>query len=256
MHVAEIDIPMDELDEPAMPLLARDSTAFRNGDFQERWLSGAVAQSARNSFADVGRQLHINRGLDMAKEQRAHKLSQEQKVFVVELLASYRMPSEVVREVKERFGIDISPQAVEAYDPTKRAGKRLSKELRALFESARAEYVARVSNVAVTQLVVRMEILQKGVLEFVRKGNYLGAAQLLEQVARDVGGMYTNRRELSGCGGAIVAEQRHSFSIEDTQGMTPQELDIAERLMLNMLARVDVDIDGSQSVSRTRYGAQ
>lgn len=56
----------------------------------------------------------------------ATQLTIEQKTFLVQALTRFETPMEVARALKEEFGIEITPQRAENYDPTKRAGQRLS----------------------------------------------------------------------------------------------------------------------------------
>ena len=64
-------------------------------------------------------------------------LSDEVKYFIVQKLACFGTPSEVAKDVKDEFGIVISRQRVQLYDPTKKAGADLGAELRAIFEATR-----------------------------------------------------------------------------------------------------------------------
>ncbi len=126
------------------------------------------------------------------------RLTMGQKHFVVESLACGRYPHEVVEAVKERFGIDVSIQRIECYDPTKVAGRSLSMELQLLFVSARDKYVAEMKHIAVSHQVWRVDLLDRLVARTYKKGNVPLTAELLEQAAREVGGMYTNARVFSG----------------------------------------------------------
>lgn len=54
-------------------------------------------------------------------------LNKKQKLFIVRSLAQFNTPQETVLLVKEEFTIDVSRQQCEAYDPTKRVGKDLTK---------------------------------------------------------------------------------------------------------------------------------
>lgn len=57
-------------------------------------------------------------------------LNKKQKLFIVQALVVFNTPQETVSLVKEEFDIDVSRQQVESYDPTKFAGRDLSKELK------------------------------------------------------------------------------------------------------------------------------
>ena len=71
----------------------------------------------------------------------AKRLSSEQKAFIVQALACFDTPSTVARAFKAAFGAAVSPQAVEAYDPTKRAGERLGEHWRELFDATREGFL-------------------------------------------------------------------------------------------------------------------
>ncbi len=121
---------------------------------------------------------------------RGQKLTNEQKFFIAELLGCYRTPSQVARDFEEHFGMAISAQAVQCYDPTKRAGAHLSRKLREVFVLARGEYRAHVENIGVAHAVCRLRALQDGVEVYHERQNYLAMALLLEQAAKEVGGWY------------------------------------------------------------------
>lgn len=133
-----------------------------------------------------------------ANPKSATRRTDEQKRLIVELLACFRTPSEVVHVVRAQFRIDISPQSVEAYNPTTRAGEKLSAELRELFASARAEYLQRVENIGVANMAFRLRGMDEAARAYFEKGAYTLAMAIYEQAAREVGGMFTNKREVAG----------------------------------------------------------
>ena len=126
----------------------------------------------------------------------ANALPDEAKRFVVQQLAMFETPSDVVRSVKEEFGIEVSRQAVEAYDPGKRAGAALSQEFRELFAATRETFIADTASIAVTHKAVRLRTLGKLIDTAVSRGNAVLAANLLEQVAKECGDAFSNRRIL------------------------------------------------------------
>lgn len=132
------------------------------------------------------------------------RLSDEVKAFVVQALACFDTPSAVAEAVKREFGVDVSKQAVEAYDPTKRAGAKLAEKWRSLFEMARAEFLADTDRIAISHRVVRLRTLQRMAEKAESMRNIALAAQLLKQAAEEMGGAYTNSRkhELTGKDGA------------------------------------------------------
>ena len=86
--------------------------------------------------------------------------------------------------------MEITAQAVEAYDPTKRAGRHLGARWRTVFDARRAAFLAHKS--------VRLRELDRLFHRASRISNLALAAALLEQTAREMGGAYTNRREITG----------------------------------------------------------
>jgi hypothetical protein len=96
------------------------------------------------------------------------KLTDEQREYIVRRLAAYERPSRIRREVRERFGIEISPTAIDHYDPTRRA--KCGKQWADLFYAARRAHGGSRSDEAtrsrkVERLVLRtVEILAERIL--------------------------------------------------------------------------------------------
>lgn len=134
------------------------------------------------------------------------KLTEPQKLAIVQALACFDTPSEVAAAVKEEFGITISRQQVAAYDPTKATGKDLAKKLRAVFEETRKAFLEDVSTIPIAQQAFRLRALQREFERAKSRGNTTMVAQLLEQAAKELGGALTNRRELTGKGGGPIQQ--------------------------------------------------
>ena len=138
-------------------------------------------------------------------------LNKREKIFIVRLLAEFNTPTETVALVKEEFKKEVTRQQVEGYDPTKRAGRNLSAELKAEFEATRKSFVDQPLNIPVANQVVRLQHLQR-IID--RAGKNTGLImEALEQVAKEMGGLYTNRKELTGAGGQPLQVQAPVFNI-------------------------------------------
>ena len=131
-------------------------------------------------------------------------LSDEVKTFIVQALACFDTPSEAAKAVKAEFGIEISRQATESYDPEKRAGQGLSLGYREIFWATRKVYLEDTASIAIAHKPFRLRMLRRMAAEAERMRNYALAAQLLEQAAKECGNAYTNRRELSGPDGRPI----------------------------------------------------
>ena len=129
-------------------------------------------------------------------------LNKKQKYFIVRSLAVFNTPQETVLLVKEEFDLEVSRQQVETYDPTKRAGKDLSTELKSEFELARKEFLDTPQNIPIANLSVRLQRLEN---QYQKHGkNRVAALNILKQAAEDMGGKYTNRQEITGKDGKPI----------------------------------------------------
>jgi hypothetical protein len=89
----------------------------------------------------------------------AHKLNDEARTFIVQQLAMYDTPSEVAAAVKERFGIEITRQSVQEYDPT--IGKRPAKKWEALFSATRKRFLEATADLGTANKAVRLRRLER-----------------------------------------------------------------------------------------------
>ena len=131
----------------------------------------------------------------------AGKLNPEQQTYVVQALACFDPPGVIVAALKKDFGVSITIQAVEVYDPNKRAGRNLSKRWRAIFEETRKTFLEDTAAIGISHRAVRLRALQRMADKAEGQGNMVLASSLLEQAAKEVGGSYTNRREVTGANG-------------------------------------------------------
>lgn len=88
------------------------------------------------------------------------RLKKAEKIFIVRSLAQFMPISDVVRDIKEKFNVDVSPQQVEYYDPTKAASADLAQEFIDLFNEARKEYIDQpIHNIEGANDIVQLKIL-------------------------------------------------------------------------------------------------
>ena len=125
-------------------------------------------------------------------------LSDDTKAFIVQALACFDTPSQVVEAVNQEFGIVIPRQQVEKYDPTKQAGKGLSKKWRTLFDTAREEWRKGMTEVPIANRVFRLRVLDRLAAKAERMKNMGLTAALLEQAAKEVGDVYMNKGRAGG----------------------------------------------------------
>ncbi len=125
------------------------------------------------------------------------RLKKHEKVFIVRALAQFMTPTQVVEDIKVKLGVDVSPQQVETYDPTKVAGADLSQEFVDLFHEARKQYIAQpIYNIEAANDIVQLRVLSA--LFIKKQGNTRDAIKLSDQIQKIVKGYYEKKIEITG----------------------------------------------------------
>lgn len=152
-------------------------------------------------------------------------LKKEVKTFIVRSLAMFNTPAETVEAVKQEFGIQVTRQKCEAYDPTKRAGQNLSRDLRDEFWATRNEFVENPKNyVPIANLTVRLQHLQRLIDRHSK--NPMLLLDALEQAAKEIGGLYTNQRNIdSTSSDGSLAQRPTVIELVAPQGGTDESTD-------------------------------
>lgn len=143
---------------------------------------------------------------------KGDKLSDEARTFVVQQQAMFDPPDVVAKAVKQEFGVTITRQAIEAYNPTKRAGAKLSEKWRTLFIETRAAFLEDTAEIGISHRTVRLRTLQRMAASAESMGNMTLCSQLLEQAAKEMGNAYTNTRLLGGAGGGGLVVEVVNFA--------------------------------------------
>ncbi|MBL4060773.1 DUF2280 domain-containing protein [Acinetobacter baumannii] len=128
-------------------------------------------------------------------------LKEPVKIFIVQALACRDTPQEVVEQVKQEFDVEISRSQCQAYDPTKYSGRNLSQKYVELFEKTREEFDKGLIDIPIASKYYRLKQYQK---QLERTRNVKTALKILEQAAKDIGGQFTNRQEITGKDGGPV----------------------------------------------------
>jgi hypothetical protein len=123
-------------------------------------------------------------------------LRSEVKAFIVQALACFDTPSQVVESVKKEFGIEISRQQCESHDPTKFAGRGLGAKWAELFHAARKQFREKTTDIPIANRAYRLRTLGRMAEKAENMKNMALTAQLLEQAAKEIGGAYTNKQQV------------------------------------------------------------
>lgn len=147
------------------------------------------------------------------------KLKEHHRAFLVQQFACYASPKEAADALREEYGIEIAPQSAQHYDATSGAGSVAAKKWRDLFYVSRQAFLDDVTNrVPLAHKSVRIKKLARAADAFENSKNYLAMARMLEQIAKELGNVHTNRRELTGKNGGAIAYS----AVEE---MTDEELE-------------------------------
>lgn len=125
------------------------------------------------------------------------QLTDEVKMYIVQLLACYDTPSMVAESVAGEFNITIDRSHVQKFDPTKVAGRAVARKYKDVFETTRKAFLEESIQVPIASKIFRLRSLQRIHDNYITKKNYVQAAAVIEQAAKEVGGYYTNRIKLS-----------------------------------------------------------
>ena len=139
-------------------------------------------------------------------------LKEPVKIFIVQALACRDTPQEVAEAVKQEFKIELDRRQCASYDPTKPAGQNLSKKFVQLFNETREKFDAGLIDIPIANKHFRLKQYQKQ-LERNAK-NTVMSLKILEQAAKDIGGQFTNRQEITGKDGKPIETVNSSVPTE------------------------------------------
>lgn len=121
-------------------------------------------------------------------------LKNEVKSFIVQALACFDTPSQVVEAVKNEFGVVVTRQQVETHNPTKAAGKGLAIKWQTLFHDTRKRFREDTAEIPIANRAYRLRGLGRMAEKAENMRNLALTAQLYEQAAKEVGDVYVSRR--------------------------------------------------------------
>jgi hypothetical protein len=124
-------------------------------------------------------------------------LNNKVKAFIVQGLATYMTPSEVVEAVNQEFdGLKVTRQQVSNYDPGKAAAVNLSQKWKDLFKQFRDDFNNDIQAIPIANKAYRLNMLDRMARDAEKSKNRPLAASLLEQAAKDVGEVFTNKQKV------------------------------------------------------------
>jgi hypothetical protein len=127
-------------------------------------------------------------------------LSDDVKRFAVQALACFDSPAQVIKDVQQEFGLTVTKQQLQAYNPSTVAGVRMSKNLKKIFDTTREAFLKDVSAIPIANQSYRLRVLNRMLSKVETQGNIVVAAALMEQAAKETGGAFTNKQKLEHTG--------------------------------------------------------
>ncbi len=113
-------------------------------------------------------------------------LKEPVKIFIVQSLACYETPQQVVEAVREEFGIEIERQQVASYDPTKATCRNMSKKLKDLFTRTRNDFKTNIYDIPLANKAVRLKELQRMYGDW--KNNKVKKQNIIKQIKDEMHG--------------------------------------------------------------------
>lgn len=123
-------------------------------------------------------------------------LNNKVKAFIVQGLATYMTPSEVVEAVKVEFDIAVTRQQVSNYNPELAAGLELSDKYKQLFFKFREDFNTNIQAIPIANKAYRLNMLDRMARDAEQSKNRPLAAALAEQAAKEMGEVFTNKQKV------------------------------------------------------------
>lgn len=142
-------------------------------------------------------------------------LKPEVRAFIVQELACFDTPSQIVESVQKEFKVQVTRQQVASHDPTKAAGKGLAQKWVDLFNRTRDRFLNEISDIPIANKAYRLRVLQRMSTTAEGMKNLGMTAQLLEQAAKEMGDAYTNKHKFEHSGPNGGAIQTITMSKEE-----------------------------------------
>lgn len=173
-------------------------------------------------------------------------LTHDQKLFIVQRLAIGAGPAQVIRDVREEFGIDIPRATVNYYNPAH--SKDLAQYWRDIFADSQKAFREKVMNIPLAHQAFRLQLLQDSLNRVLSapKINEAMIHEIVERAAKEVGGIHTNRRELTGAEGKPLVDttefarsllkelvEKDGLTIEQAVAFVSKDLKVSEDVLIS-----------------------
>lgn len=125
------------------------------------------------------------------------RLSEEVKIYLVTQYALFEKTAAIVKAVKEQFGLTIDNRHARRYDGDSGTCV-MGKKYRTIFDITRKDFLDEVKQHPVAHRAFRIQRLGQMADKAYEAKNYVLAAKLMEQAAKETGGAFTNEVNVKG----------------------------------------------------------
>lgn len=148
-------------------------------------------------------------------------LNDEQKTWIVTQWAMMVPIAQILKGFEEQFGAKISANQARDYNPvTARTRGKTVVKWKMLHDHIRHKFLTKIAEIPIANAAVRLHRLEQLCVGAMSKGNAPLAAEIIEQAAKEVGGLFTNKRELEGhIENKHNHNHSHDFGAEEARGM-------------------------------------
>jgi hypothetical protein len=123
------------------------------------------------------------------------KLNLEQKAFIVTAYARFEGTAEIIRSFRERYDLELTHAQANHYN-VPGASCNCAPKWKELFQSVRKSFLDNVDAIGIANKTVRIQRLEYLCSLALTRKNVKLAAELMEQAAKEMGEVFTNRREV------------------------------------------------------------
>jgi hypothetical protein len=116
---------------------------------------------------------------------------------IVQRLAAFEGLSEVAKAIKTDYDIDLKPQRIQYYDPTKKAGAALAEDLKALFFETRKATLEDLAGIRISHKAHQLRALDRALTLAEGRGQIAMVIPLVEAAAK-IAGTIVSKHEHTG----------------------------------------------------------
>lgn len=135
-------------------------------------------------------------------------LKEPVKIFIVQSLACFETPQQVADAVEEIYKVKIDRKQCHSYDPSKYAGRNLSKKLKDLFDKTRDDFRKNIFDIPIANQAFRLKEIQK---MYEDAGKNKVSKQNLLKLAYQETDARTTKQEITGPDGGPIQNENTTY---------------------------------------------